>query len=183
VQKRYGSVCPSVAQKLHLYLEDSPQWAIRLHLGQAVDVDVERMFGLGGLGYELSMIQDMQADPMMARLITSLAEHEDIGHYGRLVFAMVGRYFASDDELVAALQNDRDFSEEQARELVREVHAVNYSPPKREKIIEFQSRQAYRMIENVQDPDVGNVYRTLQFPEEMYHHIAEYREQKAHASS
>ncbi|HZW54411.1 MAG TPA: hypothetical protein VFF00_10260 [Candidatus Elarobacter sp.] len=114
----------------------------------------------------------------MARLIDDLEAGTDIGHYGRLVFAMVARHFADEDELVELLSNDRDFSEEKARVMVREVIGAGYSPPKRDKILEFQARQDYPIIENPDDPDLGNVYKDLRFPDEVYDHIEHYREQK-----
>ena len=117
----------------------------------------------------------------MVSLLDRLANGEDIGHYGRLVFAMVARHFASDDEVVAALQQDRDFSDEAARDLLTQVEAADYSPPKREKILDFQARQSQPIIPNPDDPDCGNVYKNLQFPEHVYEHIAHYREEKAAA--
>jgi hypothetical protein len=124
------------------------------------------------------MIDELRQDPMMARLIDDLDAGTDIGHYGRLVFAMVARHFADEDELVERLSNDRDFSEEKARVMVREVIDAGYSPPKRDKILEFQARQDYPIIENPDDPDLGNVYKHLRFPDEVYEHIEHYREQK-----
>ena len=129
------------------------------------------------------MFDDMRSDKMMARLLDDLAAGTDIGHYGRLVFAMIARHFGSEDEVVAALANDRDFSEEQARAMVREVVDAGYSPPKRAKILEFQRRQDYPIIENPDDPDLGNVYRDLRFPDDVYHHIEHYHEAKAHATA
>jgi len=128
------------------------------------------------------MLDEMRSDPMMARLLDDLRDGTDIGHYGRLVVAMVARHFVDEDELVALLADDRDFSEEQARVMVREVIDAGYSPPKRQKIMEFQSRQDYPIIENPDDPDAGNVYKTLRFPDEVYEHIEHYREQKAAAA-
>jgi hypothetical protein len=124
------------------------------------------------------MIDELRQDPMMARLIDDLEAGTDIGHYGRLVFAMVARHFADEDELVELLSNDRDFSEEKARVMVREVIDAGYSPPKRDKILEFQARQDYPIIENPDDPDLGNVYKDLRFPDEVYDHIEHYRERK-----
>ncbi|CAM4015536.1 hypothetical protein G4177_05800 [Corallococcus sp. ZKHCc1 1396] len=63
-------------------------------------------------------IDDLRANGMMSHLLTSLEAGEDIGHYGRLLFAMVARHF-----------------------------------------------------------------QDLRFPESVYAHIGEYREQKAHAAS
>ena len=133
-------------------------------------------------GYDATMLDDLKRDPTMARLLEDLAGGTDIGHYGRLVVAMVARHFVDEDELVALLANDRDFSEEQARAMVREVMDAGYSPPKRDKILEFQSRQDYPIIENPDDPDAGNVYKTLRFPDDVYEHIEHYREQKVAAS-
>jgi hypothetical protein len=63
----------------------------------------------------------LRKNGMMAHLLDSLNSGQDIGHYGRLVFAMVARHFVDDDT------------------------------------------------------------KDLQFPESVYAHIGEYREQKAHA--
>ncbi|MCY1031107.1 hypothetical protein OV207_06535 [Corallococcus sp. BB11-1] len=38
-------------------------------------------------------IDDLRANGMMSHLLTSLEAGEDIGHYGRLLFAMVARHF------------------------------------------------------------------------------------------
>ena len=46
-------------------------------------------------------IEELRKDSMMAHLLDSLEAGKDIGHYGRLVFAMVARHFRSfglDDE-------------------------------------------------------------------------------------
>lgn len=129
------------------------------------------------------MIDEVRADPMMSSLLDRLGRGEDIGHYGRLVFAMVARHFADDDAVVGALRQDKDFSDEQARELLVQVEDADYSPPKREKILEFQSRQTQPIITDPDDPDAGNVYKHLQFPDHVYDHIAQYRDAKAHAHS
>lgn len=68
-----------------------------------------------------------------------------------------------------------------ARPLIAQVEAANYSPPKRAKILEFQARQGFPIVPDPDDPDCGNVYRDLTFPDEVYDHIAEYREAKVHA--
>ncbi|HTJ24621.1 MAG TPA: hypothetical protein VMA36_00525 [Candidatus Limnocylindria bacterium] len=129
------------------------------------------------------MLDDVRKDPMMARLLDDLAAHEDIGHYGRLVFTMVARHFADEDELVTALANDTDFPEDKARVMVRDVIDAGYSPPSREKILEFQSRQEYPIIADPSDPDLGNVYKDLRFPYDVYQHIEQYHEQKLHVGT
>jgi len=127
-------------------------------------------------------VDDLRRNEMMAHLLDSLESGKDVGHYGRLVFAMVGRHFLDEEELVGYLQKDRDFSEEEARALYVQVQGRDYSPPKREKILEWQAEQDFPIIPNPDDPDAGNVYRDLQFPEEVYDHISGYHEQKAEAA-
>jgi len=126
-------------------------------------------------------VEDLRKKDVMSHLLDSLDAGKDIGHYGRLVFAMVARHFISEDELVDELQKDRDFTEEQARALVQQVRGKDYNPPRREKIIEFQKQQEFPICPNPDDPDSCNVYKDLQFPDTIYENIADYHEQKAGA--
>jgi hypothetical protein len=126
-------------------------------------------------------IQELRKDEMMSRLLDALDDGTDIGHYGRLVFTMVGRHFLSEDELVEHLGNDRDFSADAARALYQQVQERDYNPPRREKIMEWQAQQEFQLLPNPEDPDAGNVYRDLTFPDGVYHDIAEYHEHKAGA--
>ena len=126
-------------------------------------------------------VEDLRKSDMMAHLLDALDKGKDIGHYGRLVFAMVARHFLDEEELVNTLQKDKDFSEEQARSLVTQVQGRDYNPPRREKILEYQKQQDFPIIPNPDDPDAGNVYRDLQFPDHVYEHIQEYYEHKAAA--
>lgn len=48
-------------------------------------------------------IQKLKKNPMMRHLVEALQEGTDIGHYGRLVFAMVARHFMSPEELAELL--------------------------------------------------------------------------------
>jgi hypothetical protein len=127
-------------------------------------------------------LEDLRQNDMMGHLLGAL-EKKDIGHYGRLVFAMVGRHFLDPDELAGLLQRNPNFSEAQARALVNQVNSRDYNPPKREKILEYQSQQDFPICpDDGTDPDACNVYRNLKFPDSVYQHIAEYHEQKAQAS-
>ena len=128
-----------------------------------------------------SGVETLRRNAMMARLLDALDRGEDIGHYGRLVFAMVARHFMDEAELVGWLRKDRDCSEEQARALYLQVQGRDYSPPKRETILEWQRQQDFQIVPNADDPDAGNVYADLQFPDGVYEHIAEYYEDKAEA--
>jgi hypothetical protein len=124
-------------------------------------------------------VEALRKNEMMAHLLDVLEQGRDIGHYGRLVFAMVARHFMDEEELVGWLQRDRDFSEEQARALYLQVQGRDYNPPKRQKILEWQRQQEFPIIPHADDPDAGNVYKDLQFPDGVYEHIAEYYEEKA----
>lgn len=65
--------------------------------------------------------------------------------------------------------------------LVHQVKDRDYSPPRREKLMEFQAQQGFPIVPNPDDPDSGNLYRELDFPEEVFEHIGEYHEQKERA--
>ncbi len=124
-------------------------------------------------------IAALREDSMMAHLLDALEQGQDIGHYGRLTFAMIARHFLSDDEVLAELTKDRDFSEEEARQMLVQVEGRDYSPPRRERILEWQAEQEFNIIPNRHDPDCGNVYKSLRFPKETYSHIGHYQEEKA----
>jgi hypothetical protein len=112
---------------------------------------------------------------MMSHLLDALGRGEDIGHYGRLVFAMVGRHFLSENDLCALLA--RNLAEEEARALCKQVEAHDYNPPRPERILEWQSQQAFPICPT-EDPDACNVYRDLKFPDHVYQHIQEYYDKK-----
>jgi hypothetical protein len=128
-------------------------------------------------------LDELRKSDVMARLLDALDQGQDIGHYGRLVFAMVGRHFVDGDALIGLLTQDRDFSEDDARSLVQQVTSRDYNPPRRERILEWQRQQEFQMVPNPDDPDTGNLYRDLTFPDGVYEDISEYHEQKAEAAS
>ena len=128
-------------------------------------------------------LEDLRQNGMMAHLLGALEKKKDIGHYGRLVFAMVGRHFLDKDALVQILQKNPNFSEVQARALVNQVSSRDYNPPKREKIMQFQAEQEFPICPDADDPDACNLYRNLKFPDGVYEKIAEYHEQKAEAQA
>ncbi len=128
---------------------------------------------------EVHGIDALREDAMMAHLLDALDRGEDIGHYGRLTFAMIARHFLDDDEVLAQLTKDNDFSDEEARQMLVQVEGRDYSPPRRERILEWQAEQEFTIIPNRHDPDCGNVYKSLRFPKETYSHIGHYQEEKA----
>jgi hypothetical protein len=128
-------------------------------------------------------VEDLRQSPMMGHMLDALDKGEDIGHYGRLVFAMIGRHFLGEDELVQLLTNDHDADEREIRAMVQQVQEKAYSPPRREKILEYQSQQDFPICPNPDDPDACNPYQELQFPDEVYESIQEYREHKQTSDS
>ena len=121
---------------------------------------------------------ELRKDSMMARLLDALDAGKDVGHYGRLVFAMVARHFLPHEQVLTCLQKDRDFSEAQARAMLLQVDTRDYNPPKRARLLEWQSEQEFQFI-HADDPDDGNLYRNLKFPQQIYDHIGGYQEAKA----
>ena len=123
-------------------------------------------------------VEDLRQSPMMGHMLDALDNGEDIGHYGRLVFAMIGRHFVSNEELVELLTKDEDADEQEIKALVQQVEDKGYSPPRREKILQFQDQQDFPICPNPDDPDACNPYAELQFPDEVYESIQEYQEKR-----
>ena len=117
---------------------------------------------------------DLRDSPMMAHLMDALERGEDIGHYGRLTFAMIARHFLDKEELVTLLGKVPDHDENDARALLQQVEAKGYNPPKRERILQWQAEQDFPICPTPDDPDSCNVYRELRFPDEVYEHISDY---------
>jgi DNA primase large subunit len=126
-------------------------------------------------------VAELRKNGMMAHLMDALAQGKDIGHYGRLVFVMVARHFLSEDQVFKQIQLDPNLDEEKARALIEQVVTKGYSPPSRDKVLEFQKQQQFPICPNPKDPDACNVYKDLKFPAEVYENITEYHEEKAAA--
>lgn len=114
-------------------------------------------------------------NPMMRHLVEALERGKDIGHYGRLVFAMVAHHFASDEELVAILKRNPGFGIDEAEALCRQVRERDYNPPRPERIAEWQRAQDFPICPEG-DARECNVYRDLRFPPQVYEHIQEFYE-------
>jgi hypothetical protein len=121
---------------------------------------------------------DLRNSPMMAHLLDALEQGQDIGEYGRLTFVMVARHFLPEDELVEHLQGQPGLDETQARALVLQVQERGYNPPKRERILQWQERQEFQICPEVDNPTGCNVYRELQFPDQIYEQINDYWEER-----
>ena len=123
-------------------------------------------------------LEDLRKSEMMSHLMDALKAGQDIGHYGRLTFVMVARHFLSEDEVIQQLTQDPDCDEEKARGLVKQVEARGYNPPKRERILEWMEQQDFPICESTNDGEGCNVYKSLNFPREVYEKIAAYYEQE-----
>ncbi len=126
-------------------------------------------------------VEDLRQSPMMSHILDALERGEDIGHYGRLTFAMIARYFVDSEELVRLLAQDADIDENEARALVQQVEERGYNPPRRDKILEWQKHQDFPICPNPDDPDACNVYNELAFPDEVFEDIQEYRAERQSA--
>lgn len=120
----------------------------------------------------------LRNSPMMVHLLDALEQGTDIGHYGRLTFVMVARHFLSEDELVELLSHQPDHNTEDSLALVRQVKAHHYNPPKRERILEWQSEQDFPICPTPDEPGTCNVYQELRFPDGIYDNISEYYEEQ-----
>ncbi len=124
-------------------------------------------------------VEELRKNDVMAHLLDALEAGKDIGHYGRLVFAMVARHFLNEDELIGYLQKDSDFTEAEARTLYKQVQGKDYNPPKRDRVLEWQQQQEFLICPYPDEPDGCNVYKDLQFPEHVYEQISEYYQHKS----
>lgn len=121
----------------------------------------------------------LRKSAMMAHLLDALEAGTHVGHYGQLTFVMVARHFLKDKELIELLVKQPDMDAAQAKTLVKQVKDRDYSPPSRGRILEWQQEQDFPICPMPDDPDCGNVYRSLRFPEKVYHHISDYQQAKA----
>jgi uncharacterized protein YneF (UPF0154 family) len=120
---------------------------------------------------------------MMVHLMDALERKQDMGHFGRLVFAMIARHFLTEEELMSWLRKNPQFSEEQARALLLQVQGKGYSLSRRERILEWQRQQDFPICPDPDNPDACNIYKELTFPPEVYQHIGGYYERKAESTS
>src|SRR5919198_516199 len=125
----------------------------------------------------LQSMEELRKSPMMAHLLDALEAGQDIGHYGRLVVAMVGHHFLDDHQLVKLLA--KNLEEEQARAMVLQVRERDYNPPRRERILEWQRQQDFPICPKPEDPRACNVYTELSFPDDVYEDIQEFYEERA----
>jgi len=125
--------------------------------------------------------ENLRDSPMMAHLLDALEAGTDVGHYGRLTFAMIARHFMDEDSLVDLLAKQPDQDADKARAMVLQVQGKDYNPPKRDRILEWQAQQDFAICPTPDDPASCNVYRELRFPQGIYDNIGEFWEEQAAA--
>lgn len=125
--------------------------------------------------------ENLRDSPMMAHLLDALEKGTDIGHYGRLTFVMIARHFLPDEEIVDMLSHQPDHNATDSRALLHQVKQRDYNPPKRERILEWQSKQDFQICPTPDDPGSCNVYSELRFPNGIYENISEYHEEQYEA--
>jgi hypothetical protein len=149
--------------------------------------DNVQMNARGNTGYRRDQrvgSDNLLDSPMMARLFDALQAGEDVGEYGRLTFAIVARHFIDEEQLISLLAGQPGFGgEEQARAMLLQVQQRDYNPPKRERILEWQSKQKFQICPEPDDPGGCNLYRELRFPQEIYDRIGEFWEEKDQAEA
>ena len=127
-------------------------------------------------------VDDLRKSPMMSHLLDALERGQDIGHYGRLTFAMVAHHFVDKEQLAELLQKSGGIDEGQAKALVQQVQEREYNPPRRERILEWQAQQDFPICPDADDPNACNVYQELDLPETVFAQIQEFREQQFDAN-
>jgi hypothetical protein len=125
----------------------------------------------------------LEDSPMMAHLLEGLKGRKDVGHYGRLVFAMVARHFMPEDKLVELLAKQPGQDEGRARAMVQQVISRDYNPPRRERILEWQAQQEFAICPDADDPNACNVYSDLRFPESVYENVNEFYEEQSESQA
>jgi hypothetical protein len=128
-------------------------------------------------------LKDLQRSPTMRYLLDALNEGKDIGHYGRLTFAMAAHDFLDKEELAKILLKGKGADEQQIHALVQQVEARDYNPPSRQRILEWQANQDFKICPNEDDPNACNLYQELDLPDEVFENIEEYRDQQFEATT
>jgi hypothetical protein len=123
----------------------------------------------------------LEDSPMMARLLEAMKSGQDVGEYGVLTFAIVARHFMDDSELVELLAQQPEYNQQAAQALLLQVKERDYNPPKRERILEWQSQQEFQICPDPHDPSACNLYRELRFPQEIYDRIGDFWLDRAEA--
>ena len=117
----------------------------------------------------------LAASPTVAHWLAALDAGADLGHFGRLAFASVARHFLPDEELLALLAAQPGYDLAKAGRLLEQVLARGYLPPSRPRLLAWQARQRFPLLP-IDDPAVGNLYRELPWPDDVFGRIEQFWE-------
>jgi len=117
----------------------------------------------------------LTASPTAAHWLAALDAGADLGHFGRLAFATVARHFLPHVELLVLLAAQPGYDQAKARRLLEQVRARGYLPPSRPRLLAWQARQRFPLLPN-DDPSVGNLYRELPWPDDVFGRIEQFWE-------
>jgi hypothetical protein len=120
--------------------------------------------------------QRLRASPTVAHWLSALEAGQDVGHYGRLAFAIVAQHFLADDQTASLLAGQPKYDQARAAKLLERVRAHGYAPPSRLRLSQWQARQQFPLLPDPADPASGNLYRELEFPDSVYGQIEEFWE-------
>jgi hypothetical protein len=120
-------------------------------------------------------MDQLRKSPTMVYLMEALEQGQDIGHYGRLTFAMAAHFFLDKHELLEVLEKGTGADREDLMALVQEVEARDYNPPRRQQILNWQEQQEFPICPDAGDPSSCNLYQELDLPERVFEHIKEFR--------
>ena len=112
--------------------------------------------------------------------------HEAIEVYQiayNIIYQAAARHFLEEDRIIELLSHQPDHNEEDTRAFVRQVVAHDYNPPKRERILQWQSRQDFPICPTPDEPGTCNVYQELRFPDRIYDHINDFWEEQTEAEA
>ena len=124
-------------------------------------------------------VSELRKNDMMAHLLDSLEAGKDIGHYGRLVFAMVARPFPERQPAGEAVDEGQELRRGRREDAGRPGAEPRLQPAQagEDPAVSWSSRSS-PSAPTPTDPDACNVYKDLQFPEAVYAKINEYYQQK-----
>ncbi|PYE51877.1 hypothetical protein [Deinococcus yavapaiensis] len=118
----------------------------------------------------------LKSNRFMAHLVGALEMGQDIGPYGRKIFATVAQYFLSADDTLMLLK--RNLGEQEAREVMKSVEGE--PPPRRGKVVEYTKRQNFPILPNNHDAHLDDLYAGLTFPPEIQARIPKFERGVAH---
>lgn len=128
-------------------------------------------------------LDELRRSPTMRYLLDALNDGKDIGHYGRLTFAMAAHKFLAKEELAKVLLKGKGADEQEIHALVQQVEDRDYNPPSRQRILEWQAHQDFKICPNEDDPNACNLYQELDLPDEVFENIEEFRDQQYEATT